>query len=281
MLDTATQWQLYVQALPTSAAPYNQGGIALYANKFYGAAGWPRYSNEWLPGDVVEVTGLLNFYNGKTNLNERHDEDNVFTVTLIEHGSLPDPWLLPSIAACTTFDATRATGGERYQGQWSRLEGVYLSGGTWAAGATVTITDDSGATLPMLLGGLGDFDAWAAPAGQFNVTALFDQEDTDGSPYTNAYRIWPLAYDQIALWGDTDLSGLVDAADYAVTAANLGDGRTDHVWAEGDFDGNGVVNQVDMDALLVNLVPEPGTLALVAAGLGLAAARSRKREGRA
>ena len=290
MLNTATQWQMYVQALPTNPAPYNQGGIALYANKFYDPTGWPRYSNEWLPGDVVEVTGLLLFYNGKTNLNERHDGDNIFTVTLVEHGTLPAPWKIPSIAEAITFDVSRAAGGERYQGQWCRLDGARVTTGTWAANQTVTITDDSGATMPMLLGAFGDFTQGAAPPGRFTVTAIFDQEDLT-SPYQDTYRFWPLSYNQIAVWGDTDANGLVDFSDYQTLADHYGT-PSDATWQMGDYNHDGAVNSLDYQNLYTNYgygtteaqppitepIPEPATLGLLLmGGAGLLAARRRLR----
>jgi quercetin dioxygenase-like cupin family protein len=275
MLNPATQWQMYVQALPTAALA-NQGGIALYANAFYMPAinTWPRYSTAFQAGDVVEVTGLIAFYNGKTNLNERHNPLNVFTVMLLGAGALPDPWLIPSIADAITFDATCATGGERYQSQWCRLTGAEVASGTWAADQQLSITDVGGGTLGLKLGYAG---VWGdAPGGKFNLTAIFDQEDVDADAdgvYDEAYRLWPLAADQIERWGDVNLDGIVNVTDRSLVKGNLG--LTGAAWADGDFDGDGVVTGVDLAELNRNFVPEPATIGLLFAGALAALARQR------
>jgi len=282
MLDTAFQWQIYVQALPTNPAPYDRGGIALYANAWYMPPinTWPRYPNDLSPGDIVEVTGLVGFYNGKTNLNERHNPLDAFTVTKIGSGSLPDPQVIPSIAACNYFDSTdsngdglpdRTTGGEHWQGQWCRLEGVRLvdpSAG-WANGTSVAITDASGGTLDMFCGYLGNFDTALPPAGTFNLTAIFDQEDTDGgADYHDLYRMWPLTYSttHFLLWGDTDSNGSVDLTDAGTLLGQYtGAAGSGKVWSHGDFNGDGDVDLQDAGALLLNFTgagggPQPASL---------------------
>ncbi len=280
MLDTTYQWQMYVQALPTNPAPYNQGGITLYANAWYGgpANDWPRYSTDYSPGDVVEVTGLLGFYNGKTNLNERHDPTQPFTVTTIGTGPVPDPQVIPSIADCNYFDATdadgdgapdRASGGERWQAQWSQLKGVQLvdpSAG-WANGQTVRITDASNALLDMRCAHesvASNFDTTTPPAGKFNLTAIFNQEDAT-EPYHDGYRMWPLAYDatHFLLWGDADTDGDVDLLDAGDLLANYtGMGGSGMTWAQGDFNADGDVDLLDAGELLVNYTGMGGGMAL-------------------
>jgi len=268
MLDTATQWQMYVQALPGTPDPNNRGGIAVYANAFYykPVNYWPRYSADFAPGDVVEVHGLMMNYNGKANLNERHwpGEENHFTITKISAGAVPAPLLIPSIAACNTFDTTdadgdglpdRDAGGERYQAQWCRLEGLRVTNASgWGNGSAVPVTDDSAETLTMFCGYMGDFDVYTAPGGKFNVTAIFDQEDDSGVPYHGNYRMWPLKFSQVEMWGDTNLDSDVDLADVGSLLGNwTGAGSPQgKAWADGDFDKDEDVDLEDVGNLLAN-----------------------------
>jgi fibronectin-binding autotransporter adhesin len=93
--------------------------------------------------------------------------------------------------------------------------------------------------------------------------------------------------------GDANLSGKVDVADLTLLLNNYN--KTDEGWANGDFNYDGSVNVADLTALLNNYnksiggsvaaivgstaVPEPGTLALLAAGLlGLLVYAWRKRK---
>jgi len=80
--------------------------------------------------------------------------------------------------------------------------------------------------------------------------------------------------------GDFNLDGVVDSRDYAIWAGNVFTGST---WQQGDANYDGVVNGLDRDLWLANVglpqlsgalptasvtsVPEPSTLALLAAAL--------------
>jgi hypothetical protein len=111
---------------------------------------------------------------------------------------------------------------------------------------------------------------------------------------------------KIAVYGDADLSGVVGASDLSAVLTNFG---LAGVWSTGDFDYSGIVGASDLSTVLTNfgqtlpssldispyhldadairalgaagitVVPEPGTLALLAAGLiGLIAYAWRKRK---
>jgi len=271
MLDTSLMWQVFVQALPTNAPPYDKGGIALWAGSFFPGT-YPPYAGSLDPGDKVKVTGYLMTHNGKTNVNNRHGGVDQFEIEYLSHPGLPDPQVIPSIADCNYFDTTdsdgdgrmdRATGGERWQGQWSRLEGVRLvdPAAGWVNGTAVPITDASGEALDMFCGDMGNFDTTTPPKGKFNLTAIFDQEDTTGTPYHAGYRMWPLDYSttHFLLWGDTDRTGDVNLVDAGNLLANFtgasGSGKS---WADGDFNEDGDVDLQDAGDLLLNFTGAGG-----------------------
>lgn len=189
-LDPTRMWQIYVQA----EAP-DQGGIAAWAGIFYNS-NWPRYPENIEPGDRIEITGYVSNINGKVNINERHSAapELQFQVTVLQAGAgMPEPIVIPDIAACNFFDQTRATGGEKYQAQWVRMNGIEIVSGTWGAGQTLIVGDISGATMALLLSSMGDFDSFPEPSGAFEPVGIFDQEDKT-SPYLEDYRLWVKDY---------------------------------------------------------------------------------------
>ncbi len=298
----ADAWQVYVQTLPDAGGNPQHGGIAVFAaSPYYGGTPytWPRYPTDFEEGDVVEVVGYVADFNGKVNLNERHDPYYEFTITHVQEGGedvnigLPEPFAIPTVADANYFDPTRAGGGELYQAQWATLEGVHVTGGTWGDGQQVVIADgsknpdDSPATLGLQLGYQGffgkgdvcDFSQYPAPGpnGKFNVTAIFNQEDPgEGGTYHGGYSMWPLQRSQLQYWGDADLDKDVDLVDAGTvynhfTGANKPPAKT---WSQGDFDGDQDVDLLDVYELLVNwtgaLTGATGPMALAAADPGTA-----------
>lgn len=189
-------WQVYVQALDG-----DQGGVAVFEGYFAGNQGDVLHTLGIEAGDIVDVTGFLGDHNGKVNVNTRHGGVPLFEIEIVvKAAGLPAPVEIPDLAACNVFDADdpdpgldryRRRGAEHYQAQWCRLRGVRLAGGTWAPGETVTLADDTGQILPMLLSETGDFPPESEPAGDFDVVGIFDQEDdnADGDFY-DGYRLW-------------------------------------------------------------------------------------------
>ncbi|MDP6379903.1 MAG: PEP-CTERM sorting domain-containing protein, partial [Phycisphaerae bacterium] len=90
-------------------------------------------------------------------------------------------------------------------------------------------------------------------------------------------------------YGDTDLDGDVDGTDLATLGLNWDPaGNNSNAWATADFDGDGDVDGVDLASVGLNWAPqgigpmtqtpEPGTVALMAAGLaGVLAGRKKKK----
>ena len=80
------------------------------------------------------------------------------------------------------------------------------------------------------------------------------------------------------LFGDTNLDFEVNLVDLSNLATNFN--MIDVGWADGDNNGDNEVNLVDLSNLATNFgaaanVPEPGTLAALALGLGAAGTRRR------
>ncbi|HPS53983.1 MAG TPA: hypothetical protein PLP05_00150 [Sedimentisphaerales bacterium] len=240
------QWQIYIQGDGNDHA-----GTAIWMGQVYDNAwgGDGTYTNEqWLSeiyalnhdpttgyefsaGDKVRVTGLLKYYNGKTNINERHstEEDNNITIELVEPAvGLPKPWVitLSDVKDANDnkiFDATRLSGGEYYQGQLVRINDVSFVERNWGADNTAVITDGTGRTLPVKYGTGYGFSKSCNLAETFDVIGIFDQE--------GVYRLWVCNYDgnglvltdrgsKYNLVGEVTGDGKVDFTDMAELAEN-------------------------------------------------------------
>ncbi len=251
----ASQWQIYIQGEDSDHA-----GTAVYMRKnyfdplkIYTDQQWAdelfRISNdpcgnyEFRPGDRVKVTGLLKFYNGKTNINERHsiNPDYDFTIDLVDPAAgLPEPELITLDMVKDSSDdfifntvdeqnPSTWNGCEWYQGILVRVNDVNISAGTWGMDNELTIKDSSGLTFPLKLGRGPGFSKFPQPTGQIDVIGIFDQESQD---WTIGYRIWVVNYDGNEsvltdncglngyLAGDINKDCVVDLGDFAALSEN-------------------------------------------------------------
>jgi len=244
-------WQIYVQGEGSDHAGTavwmgqcydNVWGSGTYSNQqwldeVYRVNHDPHTGYEFAPGDRVRVTGLLKFYGGKTNINERHNTDpaNDLTIELVEAGvGLPQPEIimLDDIKDANDnfiFDPNREYGCEYYQGRLVKINDVnFVDANGWDAQATLTITDGQRTFLLKLGRGWGIRPGSNNLTEPFDVVGIFDQE---GGLKDN-YRIWVPNYDgngkvltdrgyaRYNLPGEINRDGKVDFADFAWLADN-------------------------------------------------------------
>ena len=204
------QCQMFIQA----AAAGDRGGTVLYMAQMsflgdnYDAATWSNEmrrvmydgnGRKFRKGDLVEVTARKAlFYNGKRNINEAHRTltENNFDVALVQANvGLPPAEAitladLKNADDSAIFDATRATGGEHYQGVRVRIDGIRLAttngwGKTNWSDRGCTAADVTGRTLTLRmprtdLGPAPETSTW------FAATGILNQEG--GS--TNGYELF-------------------------------------------------------------------------------------------
>jgi len=246
------KWQIYIQGEGDDHAGtavwmgqcYDNvwGGSGTYTNQewldeIYRLNHDPCSGYEFAPGDRVRVKGLLKFYGGKTNINERHntDPDYDLTIELLEAAvGLPQPEVITLDDVkdgndSFIFDPNREFGCEYYQGRLVKINDVnFVDANSWGPDATLTITDGQ-KTFPLKLGiGWGISPSSNNLVVPFDVVGIFDQEDG----YKDNYRIWVLNYDgngrvltdraygRYNLPGEINRDGKVDMLDFAWLAEN-------------------------------------------------------------
>lgn len=261
MLDPASQWQIFLQGEGTDTS-----GTSVWAGKFYQGSVWDEElarlnASGFRQGDRIRVTGYAMRVGGKANINERHSAapEMNFTIELLQAGvGLPEPEVT-TLAEMNLFDATRQTGGERYQNRRIRLEHVALAAGTtaWASNTVVTIVDptDPTKTLPLRLGNV-DFGS-QPPATWFHIVGLGNQEPLfggggpiPGTGLTDGYQVWVTQASGIEVPGDCNRDGTVDGADLAILATHWNELAA--FWDSGDFTGDGMVDGADLALMSSN-----------------------------
>lgn len=207
------QFQVFFQA----AARGDRGGTALWMAQNYQAIGMagqdygPNWTNElrrvmydaqgrkFRKGDLIEVTARKAlFRGGKCNINEAHriTPSNDFDVVLVKANvGLPQAEALTLAELVNPdgsqiFDATRATGGEHWQGMRVRLDGLRLTttngwGQTNWAHRICWVTDDRGRFFPLRMP-LTDLGPPPSTATIFSATGILNQENSN----TNGYELF-------------------------------------------------------------------------------------------
>ncbi len=166
------------------------GGIQVYSGAWYGG-GINSYPDKLAPGHLVMVTGLTGHFGGKTNINERHNPDQKFEITVATTPpEEPEPLAIESLAGLNSFDATRQTGGEYYQGRLVVLKNVRIVEGDWVPGNTLTVADVAGHTFAVELRHGTKIGESPQPQGWLDIVGVFNQEDPE-PPFTEGYRLWP------------------------------------------------------------------------------------------
>jgi hypothetical protein len=261
--DVGAQWQMFIQGDPNT----DHAGVALWMGQCYDNTwgGDGTYTDtQWASemwrlsrddangyqinvGDKIRVTGLLKFYRGKTNINERHstEPENDIQIELIEAGAgLPWPEDvnladLKNQDDTFTFDPSRLSGCEFYQGRLIRLTDVYFTDPNWAPCKIATVTDPTGRTFNIEYGRGPGFTNFDPPAGTFDVVGILNQESSDMDLCKDGYSIWVSNYDgnqallsdrglfKNRLDADVNIDGIVDMKDLAILCQNWLKQRTE------------------------------------------------------
>ncbi len=131
-------------------------------------------------GDLVEITGTVANYNGKTEITTPD-----LIVTVLSSGNPVPP---PGVATTGTL----GTAGEPFESCLFTIHCVSIVSGTWPAeGADANLViDDGSGPVTMRIDKDTNIDGTAAPNGPFTITGIGDQYDTS-LPYTTGWQIKP------------------------------------------------------------------------------------------
>ncbi|RPI64616.1 MAG: PEP-CTERM sorting domain-containing protein [Planctomycetaceae bacterium] len=156
-----------------------------------GLYGGDGVTNPIRAGTLVEIRARIGLnYGGKMNVNEAHNNDpaNDFEIIILDRNyglptatelSLSD---LKHADDTFIFDATRQTGGERYQASRVELKDVWITSACgWTSDTDITVTDGL-RTFNVYLGLNSSFNGTElfAAGEHFNVTGILDQASSNG-----------------------------------------------------------------------------------------------------
>ena len=140
-------------------------------------------------GDSVEVTGEIDFYNGKAEIIPASADD----ITVISQGND-----LPEFQVLTVADYI--ANAEDYESELIKINGVSITSGTWptSSSANLTISDDGGtSTVTLRIDSDMDIIGNDEPAAPFDVRGIGGQYDSS-DPYDSGYQILPRYYTDFA-----------------------------------------------------------------------------------
>ena len=220
------QWQVFFQ----SVDPADRGGTAAWMGQNYGNlpfirdteasypdAEWqseiarlshdPATGRRFRKGDLIQVIARRTLdFAGKRNVNEAHERGAGadFEIHLVQSDfGLPAPEAVtladlvrpddgnPATSEAL-FDATRATGPERWQGQRVRIGNLVLTdpsgwGKTAFAERVCVVTDGAGRLFRLRMPLL---DFGPPPVGAFDVVGIMDQDSGSGVDGTIGYELF-------------------------------------------------------------------------------------------
>ena len=236
----------------------DRGGTALWMAQNYDAAapwkpGIKDYDAEWTnemmrvrqsgfrKGDLVDVTARISlFYGGKWNINENHSTNsaNDFDIALVKaNAGLPQAEAialsdLVDADGAQIFDATRATGGEHWQGMRVRLDGIRLADtngwgkANWDDRICMATNDHLGRGLKLRLPRT-DLGAPPSTSAYFSAVGILNQESDSGTIGTNGYELFvqeigPILSVGTHIVGSSAVSFSADYEGYVLEASDDG-----------------------------------------------------------
>jgi hypothetical protein len=157
------------------------------------------------------------------------------------------------------------------------------------SGNTAQLTTNLAAFSNLAAGSLNAFTASldTGTFGSYSATYTLNLSDQNLPGAQSTAPLTLMVLGNVALAGDANQDGVVNASDFSAMAAHYG--QTAQDWSDGDFNGDGVVNVADFNALAGNfnqtysLGPQLGALVPEPAGVGvlvIAAFAARRRSAR-